>query len=214
MAGDPWVPVPDQGLKPVRFLNPDHLLQTFGTIGLLAVVFAESGLLIGFFLPGDSLLFTAGLLASQGRLNLPVVLVGCFVAAVAGDQVGYAFGRRAGPALLRRPDSWWLKRRHFERTQEHFAQHGPKTVLLARFIPVVRTLTPVLAGVGEMPYRTFVAFNVLGGLVWAVGVTLAGFGLGRAVPSIDRYLLPMIGLIVVVSLLPALREFRSARRAP
>jgi membrane-associated protein len=193
-------------------MDPKTLIETFGTLGLFAIVFAESGLLVGFFLPGDSLLFTAGLLASRGLLNLPVILVGCFVAAVVGDQVGYAFGARVGPALFRRPDSRLFRQSHLEKARHYFEQYGAKTVVLARFIPLVRTFTPVLAGVGEMPYRTFVTFNVVGGLLWAVGVTLLGYILGETIPDIDRYLLPAAGLIIVLSLIPMARELLRLRR--
>jgi membrane-associated protein len=175
-------------------------------------VFAESGLLIGFFLPGDSLLFTAGLLASQGKLNLPVILVGCFVAAVAGDQVGYAFGRRVGPALFRRPESRLFKHENVEKAQSYFERYGVKTIVLARFVPVVRTFAPIVAGVGKMEYRTFVRFNVIGGLLWGVGVTMLGYILGDTVPDIDKYLLPVIAGIVLLSVLPVVIELRRARR--
>jgi membrane-associated protein len=197
----------------LNVLDPHQLLETFGTLGLFAVVFAESGLLIGFFLPGDSLLFTAGLLASQGKLNLAVILAGCFVAAVAGDQVGYQIGKRMGPALFRRPDSRLFKRDHVDRAQAYFDRHGSKTIVLARFVPVVRTFAPIVAGVGEMRYRTFATFNVLGGFLWAIGVTLLGFILGETIPSIDRYLLPAIVVIVVVSALPVAIELLRARKA-
>ena len=193
-------------------MDPKSLIETFGTIGLLVIVFAESGLLVGFFLPGDSLLFTAGLLASQGALNFPVVLAGCFVAAVAGDQVGYMFGARVGPALFRRPDSRLFRRSHVEKARHYFETQGPKTVLLARFIPFVRTFAPILAGVGQMRYRTFVAFNVVGGLLWAVGVTSLGYTLGQTVPNIDRYLLPAVAVILAVSFVPIVREILRARR--
>ncbi len=191
-------------------VEPAKLLEAFGTLGLFAIVFAESGLLIGFFLPGDSLLFTAGLLASQGKLNLPVILVGCFVAAVAGDQAGYLFGRRVGPALFKRPDSRFFKHENVEKAQAYFDKHGVKTIVLARFVPIVRTFAPIVAGVGDMRYRTFLAYNVVGGLLWGVGVTTLGFALGEAV-DIDRYLLPIIGLIVAASVLPVLLELRRAR---
>ena len=193
-------------------LDPKSLIETFGTIGLFAIIFAESGLLIGFFLPGDSLLFTAGLLASQGVLNLPVILVGCFVAAVVGDQVGYLFGARVGPSLFSRPDSRLFRQSHVEKARLYFEKAGPKTVVLARFIPLVRTFTPILAGVGQMPYRTFVTFNVLGGLLWAVGVTLLGYVLGETIPDIDKYLLPAVGVILLLSFIPIFKEFRRMRR--
>jgi membrane-associated protein len=194
-----------------NFLDPEKLLSTFGTIGLFAIIFAESGLLIGFFLPGDSLLFTAGLLASQGKLNFPVILVGCFLAAVAGDQVGYVFGQRVGPSLFRRPDSRLFKKENVDRAQEFFEQHGSKTIVIARFVPIVRTFAPIVAGVSHMRYRTFVTFNVIGGLIWAVGVTTLGYILGETVPNIDKYLLPAIAVIIVLSLVPVLLEARKAR---
>ena len=194
-----------------NFLDPEKLLSTFGTIGLFVIIFAESGLLIGFFLPGDSLLFTAGLLASQGKLNFPVVLVGCFLAAVAGDQVGYVFGQRVGPSLFRRPDSRLFKQAHVEKAQRYFEEHGPKTIFLARFVPIVRTFAPIVAGVGRMDYRVFVTYNVVGGLTWAVGVTSLGYLLGEAV-DIDKYLLPVVFVIIVLSVIPVLLEVRKARR--
>ena len=195
-------------------MGPRDILETFGTIGLLVVIFAESGLLIGFFLPGDSLLFTAGLLCSQDLLNLPVVLVGCFVAAVAGDQVGYLFGARVGPALFRRPDSRLFRQEYVEKARHYFERYGSRTIVLARFVPIVRTFAPIVAGVGSMRYRTFVTFNVLGGLLWAVGVTLLGYTLGQNFPHMDKYLLPVIAVIVVLSVLPiAIEVLRGRRRA-
>lgn len=194
-------------------LDPERLLETFGTLGLFLIVFAESGLLVGFFLPGDSLLFTAGLLSSQEKLPaLPVLLVGCFVAAVAGDQVGYQFGQRVGPALFRRPDSRLFRQSHVERARRYFDEHGAKTIVLARFVPIVRTFAPILAGVGGMRYRTFAVFNVAGGLLWAVGVTTAGYVLGQSIPSIDRYLLPVIALIVAASVAPVGLEVLRRRK--
>ncbi len=193
-------------------MDPKSLIEAFGTLGLFAIVFAESGILAGFFLPGDSLLFTAGLLASEGVLNYPIIVTGCFVAAVAGDQVGYLIGRRYGPALFRRPDSRFFHKRNVDRARAYFDEHGSKTVVLARFIPVVRTFTPVVAGVGQMDYRKFVTFNVIGGFLWAVGVTTLGFLLGEVVPDIERYLLPMIMVIVVVSFIPVARELLKVRR--
>lgn len=195
-------------------IDPAKLLASFGTIGLIFIIFAESGLLIGFFLPGDSLLFTAGLLAYQGKLNLAVVLVGCFLAAVIGDQVGYAFGKRVGPSIFKRPDSRLFKHEHVERANQFFEEHGPKTIVMARFVPVVRTFAPILAGVGTMPYRTFLAYNVLGGALWAVGVTLLGYFLGDAIgaDNIDKYLLPIIAGVIVLSLVPPFLEYRKHKR--
>lgn len=192
-------------------MDPRHLLETFGTIGLFLIVFAESGLLVGFFLPGDSLLFTAGVFCARGDLRLGVILVGVFVAAVAGDQVGYAFGNRVGPALFRRPNSRFFKQEYIGKAQSYFERYGPKTIVLARFIPIVRTFAPIVAGAGSMRYRTFVQFNVIGGLVWGIGVTMIGFLVGEAI-DIDRWLYPVIGVIIMASVVPVLLEVRKARR--
>jgi membrane-associated protein len=194
----------------VDFLDPEKLLVAVGTIGLLAVIFAESGLLFGFFLPGDSLLFTAGLFAAQGKLNLAVILVGCFVAAVAGDQVGYAFGNRVGPALFRRPDSRFFKQEHVEKAQAYFDKYGAKTIVLARFVPIVRTFAPIVAGVGSMPYRTFATYNLAGGLLWTQGVTLLGYFLGE-IDWIEKNLEIAILGIVGLSILPIVIEVLRAR---
>jgi membrane-associated protein len=188
-------------------LSPHSLLETFGTIGLFAIVFIESGLLVGFFLPGDSLLFTAGLLASQGKLNFAVIFVGCMLAAILGDQVGYSIGRTAGPRLLAR-ERWFTRRRHVARAERFFSKRGGQAVLIARFVPIVRTFVPVMAGVVRMPYRKFLAWNIAGGVLWGGGVTTAGYILGETVRSIDRYLLPIVGVIVLVSIIPVVHELR------
>jgi membrane-associated protein len=186
-----------------------HLIETFGTVGLLVTIFAESCLV--FFLPGDTLLFTAGLLASQGKLNAAIVLIGSFLAAVAGNQVAYAMGARLGPSLFK-PHSKLFKMEYVHRAEEYFERFGSRTIVLARFIPAVRTFAPILAGIGSMRYRTFVAFNVLGALLWAVGVTLLGYTLGKTVHGVDRYLLPVILVIAAVSAIPVLLELRRNRR--
>lgn len=192
-------------------IAPEELLATFGTIGLLFIVYAETGLLAGFFLPGDSLLFTAGLLASQDELSIAIIVPGCIIAAVAGDQTGYLIGKRMGPALFRKPDARLFRQAHVQLAREYFEEHGPRTIVLARFVPIVRTFAPVLAGVGDMPYSTFVRYNVLGGVVWAGGVTMAGFVLGETIPSIDKYLLPVIGVVILLSVAPAVLEVRKHR---
>jgi len=193
-------------------VDPKSLIEAFGTLGLFAIVFAESGLLIGFFLPGDSLLFTAGLLASKGLLNFPVILVGCFVAAVAGDQVGFLIGRKYGPAIFKRPDSRLFHQKNVERARVYFEKNGPRTIILARFLPVIRTFAPVVAGVGQMNYRKFVTYNVVGGVLWGAGVTAAGYVLGEAVPDIDRWLIPIILVIGAVSFIPVALELLKMRR--
>lgn len=195
-------------------MDPKHLIETFGTLGLLFIIFAESGLLLGLVFPGDSLLFTAGLLASQGKLNVAAVVLGCFVAAFVGAEVGYWLGHRFGPALFRKPDSRIFKKEYVERSREFFERHGAKAIVLARFVPFVRTLAPMLAGIGEMPRSTFLTFNLIGAFLWAIGISVAGYFLGSTIPDIDRYLLPIIGLIIVLSLLfPAIELLRNRRRA-
>lgn len=192
------------------------LIRSAGYFGVAAIVFAESGLLVGFFLPGDSLLFTAGFLASQGVLDIRWLVPICFLAAMAGDAVGYAFGRRVGPKLFQREDGRFFRREHLLRAETFFAVHGGKAIVLARFLPVVRTFTPIVAGAGTMPYRRFAAFNLIGALLWAAGLTLAGYLLGSAAPGADRYLLPIVLLIVAASIAPALPQLwrRATRRSP
>jgi membrane-associated protein len=205
-------------LAALDFLDPEKLIDWGGLFIVFAIIFAESGLLIGFFLPGDSLLFTAGFLASAPEdlpesLHLPLgwLLVGCFLAAVIGDQVGYLFGRRVGPALFRRPDSRFFKQENIDKAQAFFDRHGARTIVLARFVPIVRTFAPIVAGVSTMKYRTFVTFNVIGGLLWAVGVTLLGFFLGQ-VDFIEKNLEVAILVIVAISLIPVALELLKARR--
>jgi membrane-associated protein len=195
-------------------IDPQQLIRSFGTIGLFLIIFAESGLLIGFFLPGDSLLFTAGLFAARCDLNIVVVLIGCFLAAVIGDQVGYAFGRKVGPSIFSRPNSRLFKQSHIQRADDFFEEHGAKTIVLARFVPVVRTFAPILAGVGSMKYRTFLVYNLIGGFLWAIGVTSLGYLLGDQIgaDNIDKYLLPIIFVIIVISILPAVIEVLRHRR--
>lgn len=195
----------------------EGLIRSIGYIGVFAIIFAESGLLIGFFLPGDSLLFTAGFLASQGFFSLPVLAVGCFVCAVAGDSVGYWFGHRVGRRLFQREDSLLFKKKHLYSAQALYEKHGGKIIFLARFMPIVRTFAPIVAGIGVMDYRHFISYNIFGGLAWAVGVTVAGYFLGSVIPDVDRYLLPIVALIILISVAPPalhfLRDWLNERRA-
>ncbi len=196
-------------------LDPMELLRKFGTIGLFVIVFAESGLFFGFFLPGDSLLFTAGLLSYTGRLApLPVLLIGCFLAAFLGDQVGYIFGRRVGPSIFNRPNSRLFKQEYVTHASDFFERNGSKTIVLARFVPVVRTFAPILAGVSRMHYRTFVIYNAVGAAIWGMGVTMLGYLLGRQIgpEKIDKYLLPIIAVVILLSLLPVALEFYKHKR--
>lgn len=203
-------------------LDPKELIQAGGVLLVAAIVFAESGLLVGFFLPGDSLLFVAGIAASSAaeeavgvHLNIFVLLPLVFVAAVAGDQVGYWFGNKSGPVLFRREDSRLFHKDHLVRAEHFFERHGPKTIILARFVPIVRTFAPIVAGAGKMRYRTFVTYNFVGGFLWGVGVTLVGYTVGQVlgeVVEIDKFLLPLIALIVILSFIPAVVEYLRHRR--
>lgn len=198
-------------------LDPHALLASLGALGVFLVLFAETGLLIGFFLPGDSLLFTAGLLCTAApgsslRLSLPTVLVSAVAGALSGAQVGYLIGRRAGPALLDRPDRPRLADA-VQRSRAALERYGTaKAIVLARFIPLVRTVLNPLAGTVGVPARVFTLWQVVGGVGWTVSVTLAGYVLGTKVPGIDRYLLPIIAVVVIVSLLPVGLELARSRR--
>jgi len=180
------------------------IIKSVGYIGLFAIIFAESGLFIGFFLPGDSLLFTAGFLASQGFLNIWILAPLTFLAAILGDNFGYAFGKKVGPAIFKREDSRLFHKDHLERAKIFYEKHGAKTLVLARFLPVVRTFAPILAGVGQMHYRTFFVYNIIGAILWALGMTWLGYFLGAIVPGVDKYLIPIILAIIVLSALPTL----------
>jgi membrane-associated protein len=196
------------------FLDPQWLISTFGLIGILVLVFAESGLLIGFLLPGDSLLFTSGLLVADGHyLHQPLWLL-CLlvsVAAALGDQFGFLFGRRFGPAVFRRPNSRLFKRENLQRAEAFFDRYGARSIVLARFVPIVRTFTPIVAGASGMHYRRFVVYNVIGGVLWSCGVTILGYFLGRVAFVKSNIELILVG-IVVISVIPIAIEFLRGRR--
>jgi len=203
------------------WLEPKNLLESGGYALLFGIIFAESGLLVGFFLPGDSLLFTAGAVAAGAfsgapglrelDFNIVVLCVGCFVAAVTGDQVGYLIGNRAGPRLFSRPDSRLFKQEYVDKGEAFFEHYGAKAIILARFVPIVRTFVPTIAGVSRMDYSTFLRFNVVGGLIWAVGVTLLGYGFGNIGFVKDNFEIAIIG-VVGISLLPIVAEVLKHRR--
>lgn len=191
-------------------IDIEQLISSIGVLGIILIIFAESGLLIGFFLPGDSLLFTAGFLVHIGvlQINIHLLVLLLFIAAVLGDNVGYAFGRRAGPRLFTRPNSRLFKQENIQHAEAFYKKHGGKTIIIARFIPVVRTFAPIVAGVGKMHYPTFLSYNIIGGLLWAVGVTYLGYFLGAWFTSIgldiDTVLLPVVAVIILISVLPPL----------
>ena len=189
-------------------LNADikQYIQLIGYPGLFFTIFAESGLLVGFFLPGDSLLFTAGLLASPtfGLFHIFWVIIGCWIAAVVGDNVGYEFGKRVGRKLFKKEESLLFHPKNLITAQEFYEKHGGKAIILARFMPMVRTFAPIVAGIGNMDHKRFTFFNFIGGTLWVWCLALAGFFLGSFVHDVDKYLLPIIGVIVLFSVVPPL----------
>ncbi|WP_161882338.1 DedA family protein [Deinococcus alpinitundrae] len=193
-------------------LDPEYLLKTFSYLGLALIIFAETGLLLGFFLPGDSLLITAGLFAARGDLNLGVVIGLTVVAAFLGNVSGYAIGRQFGPAVFAR--ARFLKPEYVEQAREYFDRRGNQTLVLARFVPIIRTLVPTLAGTIQMSPRTFMIANAVGALLWGAGVPLAGYGLGKIIPAdvLDKYILVIVGVILVASFVPVLLEINKRRR--
>ena len=188
------------------------LVESAGYLGIALIIFAESGILIGFFLPGDSLLFTAGFLASQGLLSIVPLIILLFIAAVAGDAVGYFFGHKVGPKIFSRPKSFWFNPAHIEKTRTFFERYGAKTILLARFLPAVRTFAPIMAGVGGMSYRVFATYNAVGALAWACGITLLGYFFGQIIPNPDKYLIPVVLVIIVLSVLPTVWQIIKEKR--
>lgn len=188
-----------------------ELIKTAGYFGIVGIVFAESGLFFGFFLPGDSLLFTAGFLSSQGFFNVFILALSTFIAAVAGDSVGYSFGKRVGKKIFDRKDGFLFNQKNLKKAQEFYEKHGSKTIVLARFTPIIRTFAPIVAGAAEMKYNTFISYNVIGGLLWTQSMVWGGYFLGNVIPDVDKYMLPIIGVIIFVSLIPTIKEIISAK---
>jgi membrane-associated protein len=189
------------------------LIQWGGPLMVCAIVFVETGLFVGFFLPGDSLLVSAGIFAAMGHLSLPWLLVAASACAVAGDQVGYWIGRRAGQALYRREDSFFFRKQHLQRAHDFYEKYGGKTIVLARFVPIVRTFAPAVAGAANMNYRRFVTFNVVGGILWVWSMLLTGYFLSSVIPNIDQHIELVIVIVVFLSLLPAVIEVLRNRRS-
>ncbi len=183
-----------------------ELIRTVGYAGVWGIVFAETGLFLGFFLPGDSLLFVTGFLAGTGFFSLPILLFGLAIAAVLGNFVGYEFGKFVGPRLFQKEDSIIFKKAHLLKAQRYYEVHGPKTIFLARFMPIVRTFAPIVAGIAQMDLKVFWFYNIMSGVVWTVGLVLLGYFLGSVI-DVDKYLLPIVLAIIFVSFLPAIIEF-------
>ena len=193
----------------------DELIRVGGYAALTVIVFCETGLLAGFFLPGDSLLVTAGLVAAHhGPLNVWALIALLSLAAIAGDSIGYAIGYHLGPRLFNREDSRIFHKDHLLRTQRFYERHGAKTIIVARFVPIVRTFAPTVAGAGKMRYRTFLAYNVFGGIAWVAGMILAGYGLGRSIPDIARHIHWVVGIVIALSFLPLAYEWRKRYNRP
>jgi membrane-associated protein len=199
-----------------QLTDAEMLVRVGGLTAMTAIIFAETGLLVGFFLPGDSLLVTAGVFAAAGQLNLLHLNLLLIAAAIVGDTVGYWFGRKTGPALFRRPKSLFFNPEHLRRAHDFYEKHGGKTIVLARFMPIIRTFAPIVAGMGGMEYRRFISFNVFGGALWVLSMTLIGFFLGQ-IPGVKEHIEIVIIVVIFLSILPgiiaALREWRKSKAA-
>lgn len=183
-------------------LDPIIIIKAVGIIGIILIVFAETGLFFGFFFPGDSLLFTAGIFASQGYLSIGVLLIGCIIAAILGDSVGYWSGKKYGRELFDRDKGFFFKKKRLYDAEIFYEKHGKSTIIIARFVPIIRTFAPIVAGIGRMNYKTFISYNILGGTSWVVLLLLAGYFLGGLIPNPDTYIIPIAFLIIVVSFIP------------
>ncbi|MFA6408282.1 MAG: VTT domain-containing protein [Candidatus Paceibacterota bacterium] len=186
----------------IEHLDPITMLQTGGYVGIAMLVFAESGLLFGIFLPGDSLLFVAGLLAAGGIFSVAPLTLIVITSAIAGDSVGYWFGAKVGDKLSTREDSRFFKREYLERTELFYQKYGGRAIVLARFVPIVRTIAPILAGAGSMKYQSFLSYNIIGGVAWGAGMISLGYFLGSIIPDSEKYILPLSLAIVAISFLP------------
>lgn len=196
-----------------RLSSLDELIRWGGYVVLACIIFAETGLLVGFFLPGDSLLVTAGLIAASGHLDIVTLNVLLSAMAIIGDTLGYYIGAKAGPKLFTREKSLLFAKDHLLKTKAFYEKYGNKTIVIARFIPLARTFAPVVAGIGQMPYRRFVTYNILGGIGWVFSMTMIGFLLGRAIPNINQHISKVVIVVIVISFLPAVIEFIRERRA-
>lgn len=183
-------------------LDPILIIKAVGVIGIILIIFAETGLFFGFFLPGDSLIFTAGIFASQGFFNIEVLLIGCIIAAILGDSVGYWSGKKYGRKLFDRDSGFFFKKQRLYDAELFYNKHGKSTIVIARFVPVIRTFAPIVAGIGRMSYPTFISYNIFGGIFWVSGMLLLGYFLGNLIPNPDVYIIPIAFVIIILSLLP------------
>jgi membrane-associated protein len=195
----------------MHYLDPVTIIKAVGLIGIFTIVFAESGLFFGFFFPGDSLLFTAGLFAHAGILPFYPLLIGCIIAAIAGDSVGYFTGFKMGPKIFNKEDSSFFKKKYLVDAQAFYEKHGKKTIVLARFIPFIRTFAPIVAGVGNMRYRTFILYNIVSGIVWPVLMLSLGYYIGSVFPKAQDYLFLITAIMIVVSIIPIIIQIKKKR---
>lgn len=184
--------------------EPLVLIEAVGLIGIILIIFAETGLFFGFFFPGDSLLFTAGILASQGFLNIYALIIGCILASILGDSIGYWSGKKYGRKLFERDSGYFFKKKRLYDAEIFYEKHGKYAIIIARFVPVVRTFAPIVAGIGSMHYRTFISYNIIGGIFWASLMILMGYFMGQVIPDPDKYILPIAFLIILISFIPIL----------
>lgn len=183
-------------------LDPTLIIETVGLIGIILIIFAETGLFFGFFFPGDSLLFTAGILASQGIFNIYILIIFCIIAAILGDSVGYWSGKKYGRKLFERDAGFFFKKKRIEDAEKFYDKYGKYTIIIARFVPIVRTFAPVVAGIGKMHYKTFISYNIFGGIIWVFGVTISGYIFGGMITNPDKYIIPIAFLIIFISFIP------------
>lgn len=196
----------------MHFIEIIPFIKMLGLLGIFAIVFAESGLFFGFFFPGDSLLFTAGVLASAGYLNITLLFIGSFACAVLGDAVGYWSGRKLGPRIFSKPNSFFFNKKNLDKTADFYKKYGKKTVTLARFVPIVRTFAPILAGASNMLYKDFFVYNLMGGFFWVSIMVFTGYFLGNSISNIDQYILPITLVIIVISFIPVVLQFFSKKQ--
>ncbi len=193
-------------------LDPANIIQTVGIVGIILIVFLETGVFLGFFFPGDSLLFTAGLFAFQGFFDVKILIAGCIVAAVLGDFVGYWTGKKFGRKLFEKDKGFFFKKKRLIETEEFYEKHGRFTIIIARFVPIVRTFAPIVAGIGRMKYKTFTSYNIVGGILWVSLMIMAGYFLGSLVPNLDKYIIPIALLIIFISVIPVIIKFFPKRK--
>jgi len=194
-------------------LDPILIIKAVGVIGIILIVFAETGLFFGFFLPGDSLIFTAGIFASQGFFSIQILLIGCIIAAILGDSVGYWSGKKYGRKLFDRDNGFFFKKQRLYDAEIFYEKHGKSTIIIARFVPIIRTFAPIVAGIGSMSYPTFISYNIFGGIFWVSGMLLLGYFLGGLIPNPDTYIIPIAFVIVLLSFIPIIFKMLKQRFA-